>query len=85
MQWCRECQVETDMQAYHCDDCMVCIEDYDHHCVFFSKCIGGGNIYQFWGAIGGVMLNFMNIVILMAMAFAVVPEASNTQEPSDQI
>lgn len=42
--WCRLCQIETRKDTYHCEDCLVCIDGYDHHCVFFSKCIGGGNI-----------------------------------------
>ena len=59
--------IETDNQAYHCEECEVCIEDYDHHCVFFSKCIGGGNIYFFWGTMGGVIFNFINIALLIAV------------------
>ena len=43
----------------HCDDCDVCIDDFDHHCVFFSKCIGGGNITCFYGAIFGLLINFV--------------------------
>ena len=43
----------------HCEDCKVCIEDYDHHCVFFSKCIGGGNIIPFWGSMGLLIVNFI--------------------------
>ena len=31
----------------HCSLCDVCIEGYDHHCVFFSKCIGKGTIWSF--------------------------------------
>ena len=63
--------IETDNNAYHCEDCDVCIEDYDHHCVFFSKCIGGGNINQFWGSMGGVLFNFVNIAVLIAVTAAV--------------
>ena len=43
----------------HCDDCDVCIDNFDHHCVFFSKCIGGGNISCFYGAIFGLIFNFI--------------------------
>lgn len=64
--WCQYCQLEVNQDAYHCEDCEVCIEDYDHHCVFFSKCIGGGNIYCFWGTLAGVLFNFMNIAIMLA-------------------
>ena len=65
--WCQYCMLETDSNAYHCEDCDVCIEDYDHHCVFFSKCIGGGNINCFWGSLGGVLFNFLNIAIFLGV------------------
>ena len=42
----------------------------DHHCVFFSKCIGGGNIYFFWGTIGGVLFNFLNIALMIGITAA---------------
>lgn len=58
-----------DMKKYteHCFDCGVCIEDYDHHCVFFSKCIGGGNIIPFWGTMGMLIVNFICIAITVAI------------------
>jgi len=34
-------------KAKHCEYCDVCIIGYDHHCVWSSKCIGRGNIFQF--------------------------------------
>ena len=46
----------------HCDDCDVCILGHDHHCIFFSKCIGSGNIYPFWGSMGLLLLNFAMIM-----------------------
>ena len=49
----------------HCDDCDVCVYDYDHHCVFFSKCIGGGNIYCFYGSIIGLIFNFMLVAFFV--------------------
>lgn len=34
----------------HCDICKICIENFDHHCVFATKCIGRGNkgIFHIW-------------------------------------
>ena len=32
----------------HCNDCKLCVEKFDHHCPWCSKCIGGGNIYLFY-------------------------------------
>ena len=34
-------------RTYHCDICDVCVDGYDHHCVFVGKCIGRGNMGQF--------------------------------------
>lgn len=31
----------------HCPDCNVCIEGYDHHCVWMGTCIGKKNYRQF--------------------------------------
>ena len=45
--WCSKCLVPTDEKQVHCHVCNVCIKDYDHHCVFFGKCIGGGNVRSF--------------------------------------
>jgi hypothetical protein len=53
---------------YHCDDCLVCIEDYDHHCVFFSKCIGGGNIKCFYGSMAMLLVNFVLVATMVAFA-----------------
>ena len=65
--WCTICFLEVGKDSYHCEDCDVCIEEYDHHCVFFSKCIGGGNLMCFWGALGGVLFNFINIAFMLVL------------------
>ena len=63
--YCRICCVESKKTTEHCDDCGVCIEEYDHHCVFFSKCIGGGNLLYFWGSMAMVAVNFIVIIIAL--------------------
>ena len=42
----------------------MCINGFDHHCVFFSKCIGGGNISYFFGSIAGLVFNVILIAVL---------------------
>ena len=44
---CEVCCIDTPSNAIHCNLCRVCILGHDHHCVFFSKCIGQGNIDAF--------------------------------------
>ena len=63
---CKKCDLKVKYEERanleHCDLCQVCIMDLDHHCVFFGKCIGKGNIYYFYGAIGLFLANFFLIM-----------------------
>merc|ERR1740139_1661127 len=56
--YCNICKLDKkDQFTEHCEDCDVCIDDLDHHCVFFGKCIGGGNLYAFYGTIVCLFVN----------------------------
>ena len=33
--------------TFHCHECNICVENFDHHCTFASKCIGKNNILIF--------------------------------------
>lgn len=63
LRFCGKCGVLRATETYHCDDCDVCIEGYDHHCPFTGKCIGKGNILCFQTFLAS---------ILMTMVFAFV-------------
>ena len=73
MNWCHMCEIEIENEAVHCSECNVCIEKYDHHCVFFSKCIGGGNLWCFYATIGGIIFNFVNIAMLILVTAIMGP------------
>jgi len=47
--FCPRCKIVKSIwkKTVHCSLCDVCIEGYDHHCVWTSKCIGHGNILPF--------------------------------------
>ena len=49
----------------HCDECDVCVDELDHHCVFFSKCIGEGNLTCFYGTIVMLVINIILIPIFV--------------------
>ena len=64
---CQKCNLIVTRDMEHCDDCQVCVEGIDHHCVFFSKCIAKNNLCYFWGSLGMVLFNFLFVGISVAM------------------
>ena len=36
--------------TFHCNECNICVENFDHHCTYASKCIGNNNkfIFKLW-------------------------------------
>mmetsp|Transcript_32427 Transcript_32427/g.49608 ORF Transcript_32427/g.49608 Transcript_32427/m.49608 type:complete len:89 (+) Transcript_32427:579-845(+) len=67
---CKKCMVYVEEDMEHCDDCQVCVSGMDHHCVFFSKCIGGGNIAYFWASIGLLIVNFILMAVIMTFGMS---------------
>jgi len=45
--WCDFCQQYQPPTGAHCPDCNVCVEGYDHHCVWMGTCIGKQNFKAF--------------------------------------
>ena len=51
---CRVCNCifykNNDFITFHCLECNICVENFDHHCSFGSKCIGKKNkiIFKLW-------------------------------------
>ena len=60
--YCEKCDIELTKDMEHCDDCQVCVHDFDHHCIFYSKCIAKGNVCTFYAAFIGLMVNFFIIM-----------------------
>ena len=63
--FCPECKFYYDLnkKVNHCFDCGICIEGYDHHCPWVSKCIGNKNLYSFYCFMIGILLNFAYAII----------------------
>lgn len=53
---CPYCQLIMNIEenTTHCDDCEICIEGYDHHCPWTSKCIGRDNLKTFYVFVGSL-------------------------------
>ncbi|EER09429.1 zinc finger protein DHHC domain containing protein, putative [Perkinsus marinus ATCC 50983] len=48
MIYCRRCKVMQRKGTLHCEYCRVCIDEFDHHCPWIGKCVGGGNVTDFY-------------------------------------
>ncbi|CAH0473452.1 unnamed protein product [Peronospora belbahrii] len=64
--YCDYCDSYRPEGALHCMDCRVCIEEYDHHCPWTSKCVGKGNIRYFYAWLLFLVLAFVYEVIEFA-------------------
>jgi hypothetical protein len=45
---CEVCGAVRTVNTYHCPDCNVCIEGFDHHCPWIGKCVGANNLKSFY-------------------------------------
>ena len=48
--FCKRCGIwkNMDKNVYHCFDCDICIEGYDHHCPWTGKCVAKNNVNAFY-------------------------------------
>ena len=48
---CEECNIlnHNKEKVEHCDECNICVRQYDHHCYWTGKCITKRNIICFYG------------------------------------
>ena len=57
--FCHECKIiKVDPNTVHCSICGVCVEGYDHHCPWTSKCIGRANKLTFYCFYGSLIVLF---------------------------
>ena len=67
-EYCFKCNISIDVEAMlHCPECDVCIMDYDHHCIFFSKCVGKGNIIMFRAVWGIYFITVILVIIVLSI------------------
>ncbi|CAG9325097.1 unnamed protein product [Blepharisma stoltei] len=64
--YCELCEVVKKSTTVHCDECGVCIEEYDHHCPWVSKCIGKNNKWFFYALLIGLLCVFVFIIATLS-------------------
>lgn len=57
--------------THHCDECDVCVEGYDHHCPWVSKCIGARNLTVFKIFLGSTTLFMMYSIVALAIGISI--------------
>eukprot|EP01061_Rhynchopus_euleeides_P042616 TRINITY_DN7431_c0_g1_i1.p1 TRINITY_DN7431_c0_g1~~TRINITY_DN7431_c0_g1_i1.p1 ORF type:complete len:206 (+),score=76.46 TRINITY_DN7431_c0_g1_i1:1-618(+) len=38
--WCSTCGMHRPLRGAHCQDCDVCVDEFDHHCPVIGSCVG---------------------------------------------
>ena len=69
---CLECGLlindNTSEITFHCFECDVCVEGYDHHCPWVSKCVGKGNLKSFYIFVFSTFAYLISLILaLMSM------------------
>ena len=65
---CSICGIkELEENTKHCSLCDICIQGYDHHCIFLGKCIGKKNLILFYMYVGLVPIFFWGTIIMCAV------------------
>jgi hypothetical protein len=60
---------DNDYITFHCMICDCCIEDFDHHCQYATKCIGKNNKIYFYiwliSLLGYIFINFIYVLFFI--------------------
>ena len=65
-----KCYFNPNNRVEHCEDCGVCFENMDHHCVWMGKCIAKNNTRSFYGMLIDIGI-FYAYMIYCTIVFAI--------------
>lgn len=67
--FCSMCNGYRTGNMKHCKWCQVCVEDLDHHCGYFGKCIAGCQRFAFYICLTAIFAAFIGL--LLALSFVI--------------
>jgi hypothetical protein len=72
--------VENDKEISHCEECNICIENHDHHCVWSGKCIGYKNLFYFNVFLWTTLFFFIFSIIDVIYYFTQLTSSTTTEK-----
>ena len=61
---CTTCDIEKPPRSKHCSVCNVCVEKFDHHCIWINNCAGAKNYRWF------ILFLFLHMLVSIYGFFA---------------
>lgn len=70
MKFCKVCKIwmKRGHGYRHCPECEICVEEYDHHCPWTSKCVGKGNMVFFYLFLLSIFLTMIYLTVAFVFA-----------------
>ena len=68
---CSICRVVVPPRAYHCHSCQRCVYKADVHCVWFDRCVGGGNHHFLVYYLVSLAIDVLVLILNGTMTFVV--------------
>lgn len=72
---CTKCNLNIIARSKHCYICKICVDKFDHHCIWLNNCIGSNNYrYFIWYLISHLLLTTIAFTIGSLILFDFIEE-----------